>query len=101
MSNAISKKKRRPCASRIAVSISEDRDGLRAIHLSRQVARYLHTGLRLLNRRLVPLTHSRLSSICGSKAQASDPTPATDRPRDEVLFHLAAPGDNFKSYFLI
>src|SRR6188472_1668604 len=32
-------------------------DGLSAIKLRRQVARYLHAGLRLLNRRLVPLTH--------------------------------------------
>jgi hypothetical protein len=41
------------------------RDGLSAIQLRRQVARYLHAGLRLLNCRLVPLTHYWLSSVAG------------------------------------
>ena len=40
---------------------SEMRADLYAIQLSRQVARNFHTGLRLLNRRLAPLTHSELS----------------------------------------
>ena len=39
---------------------SEMRADLYAIQLSRQVARNFHTGLRLLNRRLAPLTLSGL-----------------------------------------
>ncbi len=47
---------------RIAVRIFPDeKGGLSAIQLRRQVARDLHAGLRLLDRRLVPLTHIRLS----------------------------------------
>jgi len=39
-------------------AISEMRKaGLSAVQLGRQVTRHFHAGLRLLNRRLVPLTH--------------------------------------------
>jgi hypothetical protein len=34
---------------------------LSAIQLRRQVSRNFHAGLRLINRRLLPLTHSKLS----------------------------------------
>src|SRR5512144_33634 len=80
------------------------RDGLSAIQLSRQVARYLHAGLRLLNRRLVPLTHYWLSSVASFRLKRlirHDRTQLNRRPPRILLFYLVAAGDNFKSYFLI
>jgi len=77
-------------------------DGLSAIKLRRKVARYLHAGLRLLNRRLVPLTHLALLF----QAQASYPgeTGTFTKPvsRAKALhFYMFSCHDNFKSYFLM
>jgi hypothetical protein len=78
------------------------KDGLSAIQLSRQIARYLHAGLRLLNRRLVPLTHYWLSSLAifRLKRLTRGDQNLLDRwPHQILLFYLVAVGDNFKSYF--
>ena len=77
-------------------------DGLGAIQLRRQVARYLHAGVSLLNRRLVPLTHLALLFQALKR-----PTPRnhglnlTGWPREALPFYLGCRRDKFKSYFLI
>jgi hypothetical protein len=87
-----------PASRRIAAHCSEMSIArLSAIQLRRQVARHFHARLGLVNRRLLPLKHLKLSFSSFTLA-----SPIVCKIGFPALpFCLGISHDNFKSYFLI